>query len=185
MRNSGRPQNGDKLADRHGNKGVIAEVDAESMPYGVDLETGSHLVFDCVRSATSEINRHVMGAAMERHTAVSLMQQLSGGRRRGERHIPLRHRSLGGEAGSTGVGSRCVVGDLALDDLKVSVERRGKAWVYDGIPGDCIGLHEWGMMQIMLLNHLASDVQQWSHNREEGMAPGRGRVAGEVLNQPA
>jgi DNA-directed RNA polymerase subunit beta len=141
---------GDKLAGRHGNKGVISKiVPEEDMPF---MEDGRPV--DVILSPLGVPSRMNIGQILETHLGWAASQGLDGAN--GDEPVFV----------STPVFSGAEVGDVnkAIDDARanggaaVNMSNGGKVQLYDGRTGEPFdGTITVGYMYILKLLHLVDD----------------------------
>ena len=125
---------GDKLAGRHGNKGVISKVvSAEDMPF---TEDGTPV--DIILNPLSVISRMNLGQILETH-------------------LGLAAKKLGYIAQTPALAGAVEL-DVKQELKKAGVSEDGKAVLYDGRTGRCYPKKiTVGYMYIMKLNHMVED----------------------------
>ena len=176
---------GDKLANRHGNKGVVAKIlPPEDMPY---LEDGTpvDLVFNPLgvpsRMNLGQILETHLGLAAYRH-GVSFVTPVFDGAREDQikdlleetAHLENGRRSeagFGPDKRELGVVRRAsklgiISDELPFDDALVALARAGKAVLFDGRTGEAIDAPiVVGVMYVMKLYHMVEDKM---HARSTG-----------------
>jgi DNA-directed RNA polymerase subunit beta len=176
---------GDKLANRHGNKGVVAKIlPPEDMPY---LEDGTpvDLVFNPLgvpsRMNLGQILETHLGLAAYRH-GISFVTPVFDGAREEQikelleetAHLENDRRSEAGfgpdkrelnvirRAAKLGV----IADDLPFDEALVALARAGKAVLFDGRTGEAVDAPiVVGVMYVMKLYHMVEDKM---HARSTG-----------------
>jgi DNA-directed RNA polymerase subunit beta len=159
-------QDGDKLAGRHGNKGVISKIlPVEDMPF---LEDGTPV--DVVLNPLGVPGRMNVGQVLEMHLGwvAKTGWDLSGVDEAWQKHM----RSIGAEKGAPGTRFATPVFDGALEDeisglLSSTLSNRdgvqligksGKAKLFDGRSGEPYPTPiSVGYMYILKLHHLVDD----------------------------
>ena len=76
------------------------------------------------------------------------------------------------------IGPRVDSDRLDFRDVDRRISRPTTLQTYDGITGDFVGRFEWGIQQTLVLNHIASDTQQWPHQPQDTGPFLRGRAEG-------
>ena len=160
-------QDGDKLAGRHGNKGVISKIlPVEDMPF---LEDGTPV--DIVLNPLGVPGRMNIGQVLETHLGwvAKTGWKVEGdrrrtGRRRSGRSVPIRAEPNTNVATPVfdGANDDEIAGLLGSTlpnrDGKQLIGESGKAWLFDGRSGeplpDPISV---GYLYILKLNHLVDD----------------------------
>ena len=127
-------QSGDKLAGRHGNKGVISQVRAvEDMPY---LEDGTPV--DIILNPLGVISRMNLGQVLETHLGWAASK-------------------LGYRAITPGLDS-ATEAEIREELVKAGLSEDGKAKLFDGRTGESFeGRVTVGQIYMMKLNHLVED----------------------------
>ncbi len=127
-------QAGDKLAGRHGNKGVISQVrPVEDMPY---LEDGTPV--DIILNPLGVVSRMNLGQVLEAHLGWAASK-------------------LGYHAVTPGLDS-ATEEEIRNELKKAGLPEDGKVKLYDGRTGDPFDQRVTvGMMYMMKLNHLVED----------------------------
>ncbi len=176
---------GDKLANRHGNKGVVAKIlPPEDMPYledgtpvelvfnplgvpsrmnlGQILET--HLGFAAYKYGVSYVTP-VFDSATEENIK-GLLGEVSekeiAERKESGDTVDLREAKVLERAAKLGV----VANDLSIEDAQRSILRSGKTVLYDGRSGEAIAAPiVVGVMYVMKLYHMVEDKM---HARSTG-----------------
>jgi DNA-directed RNA polymerase subunit beta len=176
---------GDKLANRHGNKGVVAKIlPPEDMPY---LEDGTpvDLVFNPLgvpsRMNLGQILETHLGLAAYRH-GVSFVTPVFDGAREEQikelleetAHLENGRRAdagFGPDKRELGVVRRAaklgiIPDDLPFEDALVALARAGKAVLFDGRTGEAVDAPiVVGVMYVMKLYHMVEDKM---HARSTG-----------------
>ncbi len=176
---------GDKLANRHGNKGVVAKIlPPEDMPY---LEDGTpvDLVFNPLgvpsRMNLGQILETHLGLAAYRHGISFVTPVFDGAReeqikelleesarleneRRGDAGFGPDKRELGVVRRAAKLG--IISDDLPFDEALVALARAGKAVLFDGRTGEAVDAPiVVGVMYVMKLYHMVEDKM---HARSTG-----------------
>ncbi|MDF1522227.1 MAG: DNA-directed RNA polymerase subunit beta [Trueperaceae bacterium] len=176
---------GDKLANRHGNKGVVAKIlPPEDMPY---LEDGTpvDLVFNPLgvpsRMNLGQILETHLGLAAYRHGVSFVTPVFDGAReeqikelleetaqlenvRRSEHGFGTDKRELDVVRRAAKLG--IIPDDLSPDEALVALARAGKAVLFDGRTGEAIDAPiVVGVMYVMKLYHMVEDKM---HARSTG-----------------
>ncbi len=155
---------GDKLANRHGNKGVVAKILApEDMPFMAD-GTPVDMVFNPL-GVPSRMN---LGQILETHLGMAALRQgvsfvtpVFDGAREGEIK-DLLEESARRRAGKLGVIPR----ELSPQEAFRALARSGKSVLFDGRTGEAIDAPiVVGIMYIMKLYHMVEDKM---HARSTG-----------------
>jgi DNA-directed RNA polymerase subunit beta len=176
---------GDKLANRHGNKGVVAKIlPPEDMPY-LDDGTPVDLVFNPLgvpsRMNLGQILETHLGMAAHQH-GVSYVTPVFDGAREDEIKDLLEEAARGAITARAGAGfdvdrrEREVIRradklgvvdeDLSPDEALVALARAGKSVLYDGRSGEAIDAPiVVGVMYVMKLYHMVEDKM---HARSTG-----------------
>ena len=159
-------QDGDKLAGRHGNKGVISKIlPQEDMPF---LEDGTPV--DVVLNPLGVPGRMNVGQVLEMHLGwvAKTGWDLSGLDEQWQKHL----KSIGAEKGAPGTNLATPVFDGALEDEITGllsstlpnrdgvqlIGRSGKAKLFDGRSGEPYPTPiSVGYMYILKLHHLVDD----------------------------
>jgi len=159
-------QNGDKLAGRHGNKGVISKIlPQEDMPF---LEDGTPV--DVILNPLGVPGRMNVGQVLEMHLGwvAKTGWDLSGLDEQWQKHL----KSIGAEKGAPGTNLATPVFDGALEDEITGllsstlpnrdgvqlIGRSGKAKLFDGRSGEPYPTPiSVGYMYILKLHHLVDD----------------------------
>jgi DNA-directed RNA polymerase subunit beta len=159
-------QNGDKLAGRHGNKGVISKIlPQEDMPF---LEDGTPV--DVILNPLGVPGRMNVGQVLEMHLGwvAKTGWDLSGIDEQWQKHL----KSIGAEKGAPGTNLATPVFDGALEDEITGllsstlpnrdgaqlIGRSGKAKLFDGRSGEPYPTPiSVGYMYILKLHHLVDD----------------------------
>jgi DNA-directed RNA polymerase subunit beta len=176
---------GDKLANRHGNKGVVAKIlPPEDMPYLADgtpvdlvfnplgvpsrmnlgqiLET--HLGLAAYKYGVSYVspvfdgaNEETIKALLEEAARRELAEEKEGGFAPDKRELQVIRR-----AGKLGIIER----GLDYDDARIALSRTGKSILFDGRTGEAIDAPiVVGVMYVMKLYHMVEDKM---HARSTG-----------------
>ena len=159
-------QDGDKLAGRHGNKGVISKIlPQEDMPF---LEDGTPV--DVILNPLGVPGRMNVGQVLEMHLGwvAKTGWDLSGLDEQWQKHL----KSIGAEKGAPGTNLATPVFDGALEDEITGllsstlpnrdgvqlIGRSGKAKLFDGRSGEPYPTPiSVGYMYILKLHHLVDD----------------------------
>ncbi len=159
-------QDGDKLAGRHGNKGVISKIlPQEDMPF---LEDGTPV--DVILNPLGVPGRMNVGQVLEMHLGwvAKTGWDLSGLDEQWQKHL----KSIGAEKGAPGTNLATPVFDGALEDEITGllsstlpnrdgvqlIGRSGKAQLFDGRSGEPYPTPiSVGYMYILKLHHLVDD----------------------------
>jgi DNA-directed RNA polymerase subunit beta len=176
---------GDKLANRHGNKGVVAKIlPPEDMPY---LEDGTpvDLVFNPLgvpsRMNLGQILETHLGLAAHKHgvsfvtpvfdgASEETIKELLGDaatkeieeKKRVGFTLDKRDREVIRRASKLGI----IEDDLSVDDAERAISQAGKAVLYDGRTGEAIDAPiVVGIMYVMKLYHMVEDKM---HARSTG-----------------
>jgi DNA-directed RNA polymerase subunit beta len=176
---------GDKLANRHGNKGVVAKIlPPEDMPY---LEDGTpvDLVFNPLgvpsRMNLGQILETHLGLAAYRH-GISFVTPVFDGAREEQIKELLEESALleNGRRAAAGFGPDkreldvvrraaklgIIAEDLPFDEALVALARAGKAVLFDGRTGEAVDAPiVVGVMYVMKLYHMVEDKM---HARSTG-----------------
>ena len=133
---------GDKIAGRHGNKGVVAKIMSVSdMPY---LEDGTPV--DIIISPLSVLSRMNLGQLLEAHFGLALKQK--------------------GEKGAFPVFDHVTEGDLVKELKEADLPVNGKARLIDGRTGEAFKEDTVvGVGYILKLTHMVEDK---THARSTG-----------------